>query len=153
RSAEAVEVPLWVARAWLQQSFLPLANLSDAAEKEADLSASDRNRRVFRYAGADSRLTGAAYGRDLKDGDLIVVPANFGGCDEWGWKPEGTEPVTDVGDNAAWLFRARRFAVRVTPELLWQAFQREPSDNGIEPHRNIDRIRYSLCSTIAEHAE
>jgi CRISPR-associated endonuclease/helicase Cas3 len=36
RSGEAVEVPLWTARAWLLRQNEPLANLSDAAERPPD---------------------------------------------------------------------------------------------------------------------
>jgi CRISPR-associated endonuclease/helicase Cas3 len=126
RAAEAVEVPLWAARAWLKRTGAKQADFSDAVEgsPEAD---HERviGRRGFRWAGEDSERTEVIHASALRNGDLIVVPADYGGCDEWGWSPKSSEPVIDVAERAAWPYRARRFAVRVTPALITQGFRNE----------------------------
>ena len=48
---------------------------------------------------------------------MLVVPADYGGCDTFGWAPRSREYVRDVADEAAWPYRGRRHAVRITPEV------------------------------------
>jgi CRISPR-associated endonuclease/helicase Cas3 len=156
RAAEAVEVPLWAARAWLERADAAgkaEADFSDAVEPDKDTAEPGRaTRRAFRWAGEDSSRTGVVYPRGLRNGDLIVVPAAYGGCDRWGWHPGpdvsrddgGPPPVTDVAEEAAWPYRFRRLAVRVTPELIAQ--EMGPSD---EQRALVARLQ----ETLADHAE
>ena len=44
------------------------------------------------------------------NGDLVVVPAAYGGCDQWGWAPGSTEAVRDLAERAAEAYAARRYA-------------------------------------------
>jgi CRISPR-associated endonuclease/helicase Cas3 len=106
RAAEAIEVPIWAARAWLGRRHEALAYLSDATEVAPELDDRQQTRRVFRYAGADDPRTGSVNAGELRPGDLIIVPADYGGCDEWGWSPENDEPVYDVAEAASWAYRA-----------------------------------------------
>jgi CRISPR-associated endonuclease/helicase Cas3 len=125
RAAEAVEVPLWAARAWLERAEAAgkaPADFSDAVERGREQAEPGRSaRRAFRWAGEDSERTGVVYPSRLQNGDLIVVPAAYGGCDKWGWHPASSAPVLDVTDEAAEPHSARCFVVRVTPELVDQA--------------------------------
>jgi CRISPR-associated endonuclease/helicase Cas3 len=51
------------------------------------------------WRGEDNFVHGAAY----SPGDTVVVPAAFGGCDNFGWAPDSAVPVRDVGDmTGAW---------------------------------------------------
>ncbi|WP_028583705.1 type I-G CRISPR-associated helicase/endonuclease Cas3g [Desulfogranum mediterraneum] len=38
-------------------------------------------------------------GLNIKPGDLVVVPAGYGGYGEWGWNPGSREPVEDIGNR------------------------------------------------------
>lgn len=49
---------------------------------------------------------------DIRPGDVVVVPAIYGGCDEFGWAPESREPVEDLGNLD--FVRPR---IRLAPEL------------------------------------
>ena len=120
RSAEMIEVPIWAAAAWLRRwNTARAARLADVPEREDDLEveASATNRPAFRWAGANDPRTGLVKARDLRVGDVLVVPAEYGGCDDYGWAPASREPVTDVADKVAWAYRGRRYAVRVTPDV------------------------------------
>jgi CRISPR-associated endonuclease/helicase Cas3 len=153
RSGEAIEIPLWAAQAWLRDDEQSLADLSDAAERVPEDSGGRSSRLALRYAGrADARSEVVRSGR-LRPGDLIVVPAEYGGCDEWGWDPNSTNPVIDVAEAGAWPYRAGRFAVRVTPELIRQEVLRETRDSGAEPPKDLDSIAADLSSTLAAHSE
>jgi CRISPR-associated endonuclease/helicase Cas3 len=153
RSAEAVEVPLWAARAWLARPSAKQADFSDAVERSHD-AGDERGtgRRAFRWAGEDSERTQVVQARVLRNGDLLVVPAVYGGCDEWGWNPKSGEPVIDVAEKAAWPYRARRFAVRVTPALIAQGFRK----SGIEERpANVapDGGASNLVAVLAAHGD
>jgi CRISPR-associated endonuclease/helicase Cas3 len=152
RAAEAVEVPLWAARAWLQQAGVDQADFSDAPDPESEAAVEqEAGRRAFRWAGEDSGHTSVVHASELQNGDLIVVPADYGGCDEWGWNPKSAAPVIDVGEDAFRPYRAGRFAVRVTPELIAQRTDHERADRssifGAARHAG------NLIATLAEHAE
>ena len=120
RSAEMIEVPIWAAAAWLRRwNTARAARLADVPEREDDLEveASATNRPAFRWAGANDPRTGLVKARDLRVGDVLVVPAEYGGCDHYGWAPASRVPVADVADKVAWPYRGRRYAVRVTPDV------------------------------------
>lgn len=60
----------------------------------------------------------------IRPGDVIVVPASYGGCDEFGWAPNSSEEVADLGN-----LRERRPRVLVdrsldVPERLARAVER-----------------------------
>jgi CRISPR-associated endonuclease/helicase Cas3 len=38
---------------------------------------------------------------ELRPGDIIAVPANYGGCDEFGWAPESRQAVRDLSNLAS----------------------------------------------------
>ena len=124
RSTEMVTVPIWAAAAWLRRwNTARAAQVADVPEREEDLEVflSETDRLAFRWAGADDPRTGLIDAAQLRPGDVLVVPADYGGCDEHGWTPMALDPVADVADAAALPYRGRRLAVRVTPEVEhWQ---------------------------------
>ncbi|MDD9985030.1 MAG: HD domain-containing protein, partial [Spirochaetaceae bacterium] len=128
RTAEMVSVPIWAAAGWLRRwNTARAAQIADVPGREEDLEEelSETNRRAFRWAGADDPRTGPVDAGQLRPGDVLVVPADYGGCDEYGWAPASREPVTDVAAAAAWPFRGRRLAVRVTPAVPhWKDWER-----------------------------
>jgi len=120
RSGEAIELPDWAVRRWLnrQAGAAFLADVAAAAPEDNDRrGVRDRERRVFRWKGDDVRsqwIDASA----LRPGDTIVVPARYGGADAFGWNPSFEGPTTDLGRKAADAFVGRRLAVRIAPGLL-----------------------------------
>jgi CRISPR-associated endonuclease/helicase Cas3 len=149
RAAETIELPLWAVRRWLRRPDEPMTFLSDVAESPPEDEGRERGRPAFRWAGPDSGRTGPAWASDLRPGDLILVPASYGGCDEWGWNPQSVAPVVDVAEAAVRPYRTRRFLVRVTADLIRQA----PIAEGSSPLPELDDIRFRLSSLLAEHRE
>jgi hypothetical protein len=127
-------IPLWAARAWLRGTSACDPNLSDAADHAPEDSGEGTNRPALHYAGPGDPRSEVVRSDRLRAGDLIVVSAEYGGCDEWGWDPKSTEPVTDVAEAGAWPYGARRFAVRVTPELIRREVLRE-SESPVQDRR------------------
>ena len=127
---EALPVPIHVAQAWLAQSGV--ATVADVeGQPEGDNSQALRAHRArskpfkkaLRWCGPDdSSLIGEPDDlKVLKPGDTIVVPTSYGGADRFGWDPEATEPVTDVGDLAAMLARGKP-VLRIHADVVadWQ---------------------------------
>jgi len=114
-SLEVVSVPIWAVSRWLQQAEeLPFA---DVPERTPDEDTGRAGRPCLRRAG-DRWVK--AYVADLRAGDTIVVPCDYGGCDLYGWNPEYLEPVADLGAEAHYRQR-RKGALRVTEATLTSA--------------------------------
>ena len=152
RASEAVDVPRWTARAWLrrvQGDAAALDALSDAPEREAETPASPANqadgRPAFRWAGPGDACTGLVQPDELRPGDMLVVPAEYGGCDRFGWAPDSDHPVEDVANDAAKPFWGRRCAVRVARGLaqdhvLWSRVSEILQDEGATADDRIGRL-------------
>ena len=123
RAKEMVEVPLWSARAWLRRhrNDDALARIADVPQHGDDAETNrsgEGGRRAYRWAGADDPRTGSVEAQALRPGDVLVVPAVYGGCDEFGWAPASDKLVADVADEAARRYRRRRHAVRIARDVV-----------------------------------
>ena len=120
RTAEMIEVPIWSAAAWLNRPRdAHPARVADAPARD-EPTASDRfqQRKAFRWMGADAPRTGLVGAAELRPGDVLVVPAEYGGCDKFGWNPGSSDRVVDVADKAALPYRRHRHAVRVARDVV-----------------------------------
>lgn len=128
RSNEAVELPIWAVRSWLEGKRWALNRLADIPLSDPDdesYSKESTVRAVFRWRGDDESSTWILPSK-IRPGDTLIVPAIYGGLDEFGWNPsyagpiekEGAKAVSDVADEANDFFAGRRFAVRIAPGLL-----------------------------------
>ena len=117
RSGEALQLPIAAARA-----FLLGARRSDGADvqersNETEGAGGSDGRKALRWRGRESQIVAA---RDIKPGDTLVVPAGYGGCDRFGWLPEGREPIApveDIADLAAEPYQKQRAALRLHPNV------------------------------------
>lgn len=163
RTAETVEVPLWTARAWLNQAMGVPDDMSDAPEREADEQGAARGRKAgrpaFRWAGPDHPRTGIVWPNELRTGDLLVVPSEYGGCDSFGWAPDYSVRVSDVADKAAEPYRGRRFAVRIAhgvvrcSEAQWNRVSAVLSSEGVAGRELVDLLIEALPLAATEGGE
>lgn len=110
RSPERVEIPFAAVRAWMAGE--PPAGVADV---DTALDTDERvvvKREPFEVLAWRSRADGTSTWkrithRELRPGDQIVVPAERGGLDEYGWSPASLEPVSDLGDQASFGSRGR----------------------------------------------
>ena len=154
RVEEMVEVPLWAARAWLRRRLdSEPAGVSDAPERdrteESDPVSDPHGRWGFRWAGTDDPRTGSLSAARLRPGDVLVVPAEYGGCDEFGWAPASRAAVVDVADAAARPFRTRRHAVRIAREVAqdevqWERLREILADDGATGLPLVDQLLKAL---------
>lgn len=128
RSAETISVPLPAVRAWLLKQPSPqIADVEGVSVVE--LGESDGRtaiRGACRWGGKER--TEVVPPKNILPGDTIVVPALYGGCDSFGWKPDEPAPVRDIGDFIErGRVSLRLFAERFTgmsPEIVaaWRRF-------------------------------
>lgn len=161
RAGETIEVPLWSARAWLKRqpdNRAGLADVSDVPERVHDHKLDGTGKAIrpaYRWAGVDDPLTGPVTPDDLRPGDVLVLPATYGGCDGFGWNPEVEGYVTDVADEVARPFRRRRHAVRIARDVVttgdqWDRLCDVLADDGVADGELIDRLLDILPSDSDE---
>lgn len=119
RSREAIELPVWTVKRWLDGRRESAADIADVPAREPVGDEGREGRQVFRWKGDDQRSEWIDPS-ELRPGDTIIVPASYGGVDAFGWDPESSLPAEDVAQNAAEPFKQKKFAVRVAPGLIGQ---------------------------------
>lgn len=159
RAAEAISVPLVAVRQWLRRvssSNALVADVSDVPQQRAP-EVTDRDRGgapVFRWAGRESSRTGLVRSEEsgesrLRPGDVIVVPAEYGGCDHFGWNPDYDARVRDVADEAAVPYRARRHFVRLCESRCGEAWPALSKALSIYEGRQAGRdLLHNLLSAV-----
>lgn len=120
-SLEALSIPLWTARSWLEAVAArragnappPIPGVADvegaaeATEQEATEVAP-----AILWRGDDTEI--ARTPKDIRPGATLVVPSTYGGLrpEHNCWDPAADQPVRDRGDEAHLLHRGR-------PVLRW----------------------------------
>lgn len=147
RSREAIELPVWAVRSWLEGCYASAAGVADVPAREPDEEAPRDKKRAFRWKGHDERSQWIDPSA-LRPGDTVVVPARYGGVDDAGWdpNPERKKPAEDVAQKAAEPFAHKRFAMRVAPGLLEQCISNEALATALAELRteNPETVRQTL---------
>jgi CRISPR-associated endonuclease/helicase Cas3 len=127
RIREALPVPLYELRAWLKERKEPLGDVADVegVKSRPEGDRSKKVRRLLRWRGSqEAKVVGPD---QIKPGDTVIIPANYGGADEFGWNPESNDPVPDVAEaclaqliaSYPWTaFHRPRLRLRLHPSLL-----------------------------------
>jgi len=149
---EALEIPLYAARSWLEGRRVQDVNdLEGVALKPA--TATGPGKPVLCWRGSDD--CGVVYPRDIRPGDTLVVPTQYGGCDAYGWVPNSKGPVEDIADFCS-LEGRRDHVVRLVPGLTGWLGSRESqileavkemifAETEIDPEMGIDQNRVQLA--------
>jgi CRISPR-associated endonuclease/helicase Cas3 len=135
---EALPAPIWAVRVWLRGEAFD-NNISDVPERGPETRELRQSGEpiVLRYDGENWSWVSPG---QLRPGDTIVVPAKTGGCDAFGWNPDSTEEVTDLGAEAHYRQRLKG-VLRVTPAMLANAMRAERTPGEvINPATTWDRI-------------
>ena len=99
---ESVSIPIWAARRWLAgegESAVADVEVGRDAKSEAPRRKDAPSPPVaFRWDGQEAALVTS---REIRPGDVLIVPSSSGGLDEWGsFDAMATDPVRDFGDLA-----------------------------------------------------
>ncbi|MGH9894633.1 MAG: CRISPR-associated endonuclease Cas3'', partial [bacterium] len=121
----ALPVPVYEVRAWLKRQAE--ANIADIEGVVIDATADKHKqpRRALRWRGPDDAEP--IDPDDVRPGDTIIVPASYGGADEFGWNPTSEKIVEDIAEpslaevvasHPADAFRRPKLCLRLHPDLL-----------------------------------
>jgi len=117
-SAESIPIPVYAARAWLNQEAETASAVADAEGYK--VPENEQEAKKQRYAllwlgsAEKSKVVSAS---DLRPGQTLIVPSSYSGADKFGWHgriDENTKPVEDIAELA---FR-RQARFRVSAEML-----------------------------------
>ena len=165
RTAEMVELPIWSVTAWLNGRAARAAIADVPARDESDRAGRTERTgtKVFRWAGSDDPRTGIVSAEDLRPGDVLIVPAEYEGCDEFGWNPRSKDPgrstarprpVRDVAHEAMWPYRHRRYSVRVTRDTVrdaeWERVAEALGADGADGRELVELLLDALPAETAE---
>jgi CRISPR-associated endonuclease/helicase Cas3 len=95
RSPEGLPVPVPAVRDWLRRA--PEATVADLEGMPAVGSGGGAGRRALCWRGPEASAVTRDPG-DVRPGDVVVVPASYGGADAFGWYPSSPAAAADVGD-------------------------------------------------------
>lgn len=102
-SLEVLALPQKAVRAFL--AGISRSDISDVEGESTDGSdANDIRREADRRYAVVWRDDKPEVIRDpmsIVPGDILMIPSNYGGLDEFGWYPDSDRPVRDIGDEAA----------------------------------------------------
>jgi len=116
-AAEALTIPIGAARRWLRRHSALVADLEGVDKGDGQPEGAARTFLIWRgpdeypVAGDDARI---------RPGETIVVRSSEGGCDKFGWHPESSVAVRDIGDVAAndrVSAAGGRYRIRVHPAV------------------------------------
>ena len=121
---EVLAMPAPAVRRWLagERPGEQWPDLETTADDDKPASATGRP--VLRWRGADDVCVVMA--RDIRPGDTLMLPAQYGGCDEWGWAPESTTPVPDRADDCMGAPSGSKGGQRIALRLAdnhWPVFE------------------------------
>ncbi|MBC7230275.1 MAG: type I-U CRISPR-associated helicase/endonuclease Cas3 [Actinobacteria bacterium] len=129
---EGCQVPIWEFKRWMAGLTSEGHNL-DAGDIEGIAPTEDvgmPDRPVLCWRGLkDSTIAKA---REVKPGDMVVVPSFYGGCDEFGWNPLSKVPVTDIGDMVAAEYRKPVLRLYAVEELVKEKLKRPEDQHVLE---------------------
>lgn len=129
RTEECVEVPIAAVRRWLTDSKpTPVSDWDDDDDWEVPFGEDTGSSVLRRTTQPDGTANWAWVSpSELRPGDLVVVPAEQGGLDIFGWNPASRERVLDVSELVA-LERSQP-ALRLDSELPRRLGLSEPDPN------------------------
>jgi CRISPR-associated endonuclease/helicase Cas3 len=89
RRQELLAVPRWAVQRWSAD----IADVEGSGSEETGTHDLD----CLRWDGEAAEQISLATARI---GDTLVLPCSAGGCDAYGWAPDSTSPVSDIGDDS-----------------------------------------------------
>jgi CRISPR-associated endonuclease/helicase Cas3 len=130
-SLEACEVPLWEAQAWLRGDAIA-ADLGDVEGGQIDFGPPAREVAgdVFRWEGREDGAELVSIS-SLRAGDVIIVPAERGGYDAFGWAPLSAAPVPDLCEEAYRQRTGRRIERHADPDAEVEGDRVFPWSRGV----------------------
>ena len=153
---ESLEAPIYAARAWLQgRRAQDVADLEGVAVQESP-QGNSKGRLALRWNGSEGGEV--IQPQAIRPGDTLILPATYGGCDRYGWRPDGGEPVVDLADFCS-LEGGQAHIVRLVPGLtgwlgvlesavLEAVVELTAAETTVDPETGIDAERVDAARAV-----
>jgi CRISPR-associated endonuclease/helicase Cas3 len=138
---EAVRVSIAEARRWLYRTAQgDLADVTGTAHGDSpERRPEQQSRIVWRWDGEHCK---GASAENLRPGDVLIAPAEYGGCDNFGWNPASEEsPVHDLAERAS-LQQRHLLRLRVQRDILANELSADGST--VDPDAVWQRVAAAL---------
>lgn len=96
---EYLTLSLAVARAWLLRTAIPPLADIEGIHTGSQVSNQTGTRKALDWRGVEGSMI--VEPQQIKPGTVLVVPASYGGVDKFGWNPDSSTTVLDIGDVCA----------------------------------------------------
>lgn len=145
-SAEALPVPIQAAKSWLKSlDDVDFSDQEGATGEQVDERGKNSSFQVLVWRGPDESAVCEA--QALRPGDTLIVPALYGGMDDFGWNPGSKKPVRDIADPVAYRQRGRPI-LRIHPGVMTSWF-----DASMEIGPVMESLLESVVDEEAELAD
>lgn len=153
--AECVSVPMVAARRWLllEPAAFDFGDVEGQVSEEPTRRGSGRSRPFVLWRGDDSVVADDT--RAIRPGDLIVVPATYGGLNRGSWLAEAAAVVADLGDRAR-FDRQGRPVLRLHSGVLGSAFADgllPDALSGVPKPVDLEDAEEERSSTLTDYLE
>lgn len=158
-AGEASSVRLEQARGWLSGDKKSCESvLDDDSEHcvQASPKESEQSKPFLIWRGNETEGT-TNKPNDIVPGCTIVVPCEYGGCDEFGWCPNSIEPVKDIAEKvgmATGFPMVLRLSDKVLDEKAWESlkeFAQEYCDENEKPSDFTRRLQDALLNIACDN--
>jgi CRISPR-associated endonuclease/helicase Cas3 len=96
--AETLAIPIYAACAWLTGANTEKLAIADIDVFGQENRGTKDKGPVLRWLGSKTPPKVITPG-EIRPGDTLLLPADYFGCDEFGWHPDSNRPVADVRDD------------------------------------------------------
>ena len=147
QSEEMLPIPVWAVRHWLARDS-GVAPVADVEGVASDAKVTGILRPVLEWQGDDTGEPQSS----VRPGSIIVVPAAYGGCDQWGWNPAYVGAVEDVADQSALDRGVPSLRLEAGVVEQWSEVPKDGIRNlrGAETDAEIDSALDSLVAAMSE---
>lgn len=147
---EALPLPIGAVRRWLGLEK-KAAEIADVEGQSVESEIGRTLRPFVVWQGPEDSLIATS---GLRPGSVIVVPCDYGGCDQWGWAPASRDTVSDIG-NEVMMQSAGRRVLRLLPSLLASSSAGSVPESPQEqsPQQLLDAYRRAVDEQDADEEE
>lgn len=111
--AETMQVPIWAFTEFLRKPE-GADDVADVADMLPSTEKKDApTEPVLRWGGVPEESTTLTNTREVRPGDVLVLPCSRGGCDEYGWTGRASDIPSDLANEALAKTRTRRVRLHV----------------------------------------
>jgi CRISPR-associated endonuclease/helicase Cas3 len=153
--AETLAIPIYAAKAWLTGAHAEKLAVADIDVLGQENHGKKGKGPVLRWLGSQTQPK-VITPEQIQPGDTLLLPADYSGCDKFGWHPGSNRPVADVRDDVLFeqeppdLYLQLRFSSAVLARYPDFTQWRERFETLLAALAEADGRRFEEIALIAE---